>query len=161
MTGSLHDRVLATLDPVLWRSCLDIAARVNSNTVDTGCVLKRLVAQKIAERRVGKADLSINFCYRLCEGRTPCEEPVAYPPPPMPQVTPAMRLRASEIVQSLLLKSRRMEVSNMLGLRSQYVSFIASNQARSGRCGYAAPAAAILHVLEYVARQEATPTISP
>ena len=151
MTKSLRDRVLAALDPVVWRSCLDISQRLNANSIDVGCSLKCLITQKLVIRRTNKADKPINFCYRRTDTH-PVETIDAVIAKLTCEVTPEMRRSAAKIVQMMLAGCKRAAVSDELGIRAQYVNFIASNQLRFDGAGYMAPAYAVLRVLDYYAR---------
>lgn len=154
MTESLRDRVLAALDPVIWRSCLDICQRVNAESIDVGCVLKVLCTQNRVQRRVGSADLPISFCYRLAGKNTPRASQAAVAKT-VCTVTPEMRQQASLIVQTMLSGRRRRDVAYALGMRAEYVHAVSANKLRADGTCYTAPAAAVMRVLDYHARKTA------
>ena len=150
---TLRDAILKNLDAVIWRSCGDLAQRINANSIDVGCALKRLVdTERLAERRTDKCDNPINFRYRLLPPRRVAKAaldtslPKAAAPQPL-VVTEAMRIEAAQYIQELRLTFKPAVIEELLTLTPSVQSRIASMSRLAG--GFAAQDWAIKRVLEY------------
>ncbi len=152
---TLRDAILKNLDAVIWRSCGDLAQRINANSIDVGCALKKLVdTEKLVERRTDKCDNPINFRYRLAPQKSlPKSALDTSLPKAMRQVAPEpvtedMRREAAEYIQKMQQMFKPYAIEDLVGITPAVQARIASMSHMPGGV-YAATDGAIKIVLQH------------
>lgn len=152
---TLRDAILKNLDAAIWRSCGDISQRINANSIDVGCALKKLVdTEKLVERRTDKCDNPINFRYRIapqkCLSKSALDTSL---PKAMRKLAPApvtedMRREAAEYIQKMQQMFKPYAIEELVGITPAVQARIASMSHMPGG-GYAATDGAIKIVLKH------------
>lgn len=152
---TLRDAILKNLDAAIWRSCGDLAQRIDANSVDVGCSLKKLVnTEKLVERRTDKCDNPINFRYRLAPQKgLPKSALDTSLPKAMRKVAPEpvtedMRREAAQYIQKMQQTFKPYAIENLIGIAPAVQARIASMSHLPGG-GYAATDGAIKIVLQH------------